>query len=81
MGVMVIVFTTSGTSSSEQGDSEGMSVGDVTSMTERLLMLHKYVLPHLDLTVCCDILSFRLHDIMSAFKYHGSCNTDHKFPL
>lgn len=33
MGVMVIVFTTSGTSSSEQGDSEGMSVGDVTSMT------------------------------------------------
>ena len=28
MGVMVIVFTTSGTSSSEQSDSEGMSVGD-----------------------------------------------------
>lgn len=28
MGVMVIIFTTLGTSSSEQSDSEGMSVGD-----------------------------------------------------
>ena len=28
MDVMVIVFTTSGTSSTEQSDSEGLSVGD-----------------------------------------------------
>jgi len=34
-------------------------------------MLHKYMLSHLDHTVCCDILSFSLHDIMSAFNLHN----------
>ncbi|CAL8298699.1 unnamed protein product [Boreogadus saida] len=38
-----------GTSSSEQSDSEGMSVGDGDT-DEMFLMLHKYMLPHLDLT-------------------------------
>jgi len=43
----------------------------VTAMTERIPMLHKYMLSHLEHTVCCDILSFSLHNIMSAFNLHN----------